>query len=111
MSAQSIYRKTPDSLKKSYEKKLIKLTKQENLQKRFMIGTPASKDEFLHTFLMYEKMHNKNCQVYDYIWNKIEGKVPECTPKNKNIITLVKKCKEKEVCEEPIEHCTPVIEW
>lgn len=70
---QSVQTISPEYYQEKYEKRLLNLANKENLWERFMLGEKMDKDLFLHTFFMIDKVCPINCEVYNFIWDKIEG--------------------------------------
>lgn len=112
---QSLQTINPQYYQEKYENKLINLAHKENLWDRFMLGEKMDKDMFLHTFLMGNKVCPSSCEMKDYIWDKIEGKLKDKCPPKKEGFYKVKKIYTqmydvKEECD-IIEECIPKIEW
>lgn len=113
--AQSLQTVNPEYYQHKYETKLLKLAQKENLWQRFMLGEKMDTDVFLHTSIMLDKVYPINCEVKDYIWDKIEGKLQDKCPPKKQGFYVAKKMYEQ-VYEQPkscdiIEQCVPKIEW
>lgn len=112
---QSLQTINPQYYQEKYENRLINLAHKENLWERFMLGEKMDKDMFLHTFLMGDKVCPSSCEMKDYIWDKIEGKLKDkCPPKKSGIyqaIQVYEKVIKKEDGCSVIEECVPKIEW
>jgi len=112
---QSLQNITPQSLQKDIEKNLLKLANKENLWQRFMLGDKIDENKFLFYSLMYKKLCPKNCTLYDYLWDKIKGKLKDKCPEPKEGFYTVKKIYTQEFQKEEscdiIDECTPKIEW
>ena len=110
---QSLQTITSESKRQEYETRLLQFTKLENLQKRFLMGEVKSKDEFLHTFLMYDKMDPKGCEVYNYIHDKIKGKLEPTKVKTSDFYSCIVVYKEEvdKECDDVVGHCAPKIQW
>lgn len=112
---QSVQTLNPEHYQHKYENRLIQMAHKENLWERFMLGEKMDKDKFIHTFLMGEKVCPTSCEMKDYIWDKIEGKLKDkCPPKKEGFYTaktVYEKIYEKEESCDIIEECTSKIEF
>lgn len=68
------------------EGKLINYTGKENNKKRFGIGKPVEKDEYLHTFIIHKTISEGSCITRNFV-DKV---IKEGTEKCKDIYTKEK---------------------
>jgi len=112
---QSLQNITPQSLQKDIESNLLRLANKENLWQRFMLGDKIDENKFLFYSLMFKKFCPKNCTLYDYLWDKIKGKLKDKCPEPKEGFYTVKKVYSQVYNEKESEHvvnaCSPNIEW
>jgi len=107
MSTQSILEMNKDSLHNEYEENLLYCADAFYVQDKFMVGKGVSLDEISHIMNFHRLMCTDNCEMVEYINNKIIGelgceKKPLC-----DTIQEYKSCHNKEDCSdtEVIEQC------
>lgn len=72
---QSLKIQNIESYQKQFEEELLCFADRENVNKRFMLGEKYPTDKALHTIMMQEKMCPENCEMVDYIRDKISGEL------------------------------------
>lgn len=88
---QSIREKNIENYQKEFEDKLLSFGKSENIYHRFMVGKRQDKDKSLHTLMMHEKLCPLNCEMVEYIRDKIAGRLNERSmKKNKPLSYFIK---------------------
>lgn len=72
---QSLKVENIESYKEEYDDKLICFADKEIMNKNFLLGIKLEEDEALHTIMMQEKLCPENCEMVDYIRDKISGEL------------------------------------
>lgn len=83
--------------------KFLHLSDKEYVNKYFLIGEKVNKKEQMFSQVMLELLCTENCELINYINDKLEGKseVKKCKPKkNKKDCDDNKSCKNDEECED-----------
>lgn len=114
MSTQSIYIKNLNYYQYEFENRLLKSVDDLKIYNRFMIGEKPNKDK-----IFFIKMFNKilcadNCELINFIGDKIKNKTPDCEKNNLRISDVFKEYqKNRKHCGIPdiIEECVGEIQW
>lgn len=116
MSTQSILDLNREIYLDKAEKNLLQMSDAYFFKKRFLMGEGADEDKVDFYSQMYRLLCTDNCEMKDFIQNKIEGKLEECgikpSPQQKmsEILMLAKQYLETQDCtlEEAVSNCC---EW
>lgn len=98
------------SVANNIESKLINFTDKENMKKRFGIGYPVEKDEYLHTLMIHNVVSEPSCIVKNFTEKVIKEGLKQC--KNNNLkIEYTKVSGMRDVTEICDIDCVFKIEW
>lgn len=116
MNAQSILIKNIESYQAQYTKSIIDQGTKYTLKRRFMLGEGMDFKKMLHAKMMYRLLCTENCELKDYIWDKINGKLKDKCSIDKPLKHLIEKYKQE--CNQPdssdcdiITQCVGKFEW
>lgn len=66
------------SVANNIENKLINFTDKENMKKRFGIGYPVEKDEYLHTLMIHNVVSEPSCIIKNFTEKVIKEGLKQC---------------------------------
>lgn len=94
MGQESINSKTQENYFDKSKEQLICFANKEKLKINFKLGNGADKDKVRHNQILYSILCTDNCEIVDYIWDKIEGKLEniDCTKQNTRDLNVLKSC-------------------
>lgn len=98
----------------SIESKLLNYTQKENYKKRFGIGYPVEKDEYLHTLMMHKTLNEGSCITRNFVEKVIKEGTEQCKDnytKEKIKTVYVKVPGTNDVTEVCDVNCVSKIEW
>lgn len=96
MSTQSITSISKERYTQEAQDILIYNFEQYFYHKNFRLGDGIDEDETLHNMYLQELLCNNNCEVYNYLYDTIAGKVKNCPKKKKSISHLIKHMREEQ---------------
>lgn len=70
---QSLKLQNIETYQEKFTHKLLDFASKENIYKRFLLGDKYKETEALYTILMQKKLCPQNCEMVDYIRDKISG--------------------------------------
>lgn len=114
--AQSILVKNIDNYQQEFDNKILSYGEDYSLYRRFMIGEGLNYEKMMHAKMFHRILCTDNCNLKNYIWDKINGRLKDKCDKRDKISTLLKKYREKckkRCCSdsEAIRKCVGKIEW
>ncbi len=96
MSTQSITLLTKEKYAEEAQELLVYNFEQYFLHKNFRLGEGIDQDEVMHNMYFKEMLCENNCQVYNYLYDAIAGKVKKCPKKKKTVSDLIKRLREEQ---------------
>lgn len=98
MSSQSIRLQSQQRIQQEVEENLFYDFENYFLNKNFKIGGVADRAEANHNYYLYKLLCTDNCEIVNYIQDKIDGKL-ECKnkPKKKKLSNYLKNLREQEL--------------
>ena len=118
MSTQSILELNKDTYFNKVEDRLLCLSDKYFYKKKFLLGEGVSRDELRFTMNFHRILNSKECSIYDFVKNKIKGKLEECGVEvsndfQKNIYhySEVLNCTEQEVINTVCKNIWANAEW
>lgn len=88
MSTQSILNNNIESQREYFLNKNLSLGRDYIVYKRFMLGSPLNFGEMMFVKTMNRLLCTDNCELKDWIFRKIKGKLEDCEIKVKNKPTI-----------------------
>lgn len=114
--AQSILVASISSYQEKYTKRLLSYGRDYMLKKRFLLGQGLDTGRAFHAKMMYATLCTENCELEQYIWDKINGKLKDKCTRDKPLKHLIEQYKKE--CNKPscsdsevITECAGKIEW
>lgn len=112
--AQSVLIKNIESYQEDNLKKILRYSRDYTLNNSFLVGEGMDYDRMVHTKLLNKILCTNNCELKDYIWDKINGKLKEKCKKTEPLSKVLKKYEEEfnhSCCTDTIGKCVGKIEW
>lgn len=78
MSTQSILELNKDTYFKKTEDRLLCLSDSYFYKRKFLLGEGVNRDELSFVMNFHRILNSKECSIYDFVKNKIKGKLEEC---------------------------------
>lgn len=88
MSTKNIKYVDRDSYLEKSESMLLSLSDAYFNKKRFLLGEGADKDKVIFYLQMNKSLCTKNCEMIEFIQDKIDGKLQDCGVKIKKLQTF-----------------------
>jgi hypothetical protein len=107
MGQESIKVLSQDNYYDSFKKQLVSEAGKEFLHNNFKLGAGANKDKVRHAQMFYDMLCTDNCEIIDWVWDKIEGKLEnvDCTKVDTKDLNCLKDCCDSCSVDDLIEDC------
>lgn len=114
--AQSILVTSIQGYQDKYTKRILEYGRAYMMKKRFLLGEGLDYKKVFHAKMLYKTLCTENCDLEQYIWDKINGKLKDKCSREKPLKHLIEQYKKE--CNKPsctdsevITECAGKIEW